>query len=314
MTALRSPRHLLAVALLVAGSLQIAACESDAPAPAAPTDHPSANPTPSTTHSSTSGPQGSQGAAPGPSAPASSAASAEPAGSAAAAGTDDAAWSTTTSLTVDTSAGPIIVHAVFHGTVYIEVDKQVIWVDPYGEGGDLSALPKADFVLITDIHGDHLDEKALGVVKKPGAVVMGPKAVADKLAGTQVIANGDKKQLGPVEVEAIPMYNQKRGPAAGKLFHDKGRGNGYVLSYGGKRVYFSGDTECTSEMKALKNIDVAFVCMNLPYTMPPEEAGACIAAFKPKIAIPYHHRGSDLAALDKALDGSGVKLEKLKFY
>jgi len=318
---LPSPRTLLGAAFLAAAIAQIAACESDAPTPAAAIEKPPAKPAPSTTNTPNAAPGGSHGASPGGSAsPDAGAAgsgspstSAAPAGSAEAPAVDDTKWSTATSTTVDTSAGPMVIHAVHHGTVYIEVAKQILWVDPYSEG-KLDDKPKADFILVTDIHPDHLDEKAIDAVKKAGTVVMGPKEVVDQHPGTQMIANGDKKKLGPIEVEAIAMYNTKRGPAAGKVFHDKGRGNGYVLSYGGKRVYLSGDTECTSEMKGLPRIDVAFVCMNLPYTMPPEEAAECIAAFKPKVAIPYHHRGSDLTVLDSKLAGSGVKVEKLKFY
>ena len=115
-------------------------------------------------------------------------------------------------------------------------------------------------------------------------------------------------------IEAIPAYNLKRGPAPGKLFHDKGRGNGYVLTYRGKRFYFSGDTEGVPEMRALKNIDVAFVCMNLPYTMPPEEAADAVQAFHPKIVIPYHYRGSDLAVFQKGLEGTGIEVRLLEWY
>ena len=120
----------------------------------------------------------------------------------------------------------------------------------------------------------------------------------------------------PIEgmIEAIPAYNIKRGPAPGKLFHDKRRGNGYVLTYGGKRFYFSGDTEGVPEMRALKNIDVAFVCMNLPYTMPPEEAADAVKAFHPKIVIPYHYRGSDLTVFQKALEGTGIEVRLLEWY
>src|SRR5262249_2606624 len=120
--------------------------------------------------------------------------------------------------------------------------------------------------------------------------------------------------LPALGVDAIPMYNKVRGPAPGQLFHDKGRGNGYVLSFGGKRIYVSGDTECIDEMKALKDIDVAFVCMNLPYTMPPSEAADCAAAFAPKILYPYHYRGSDLGDLDKALAGKPIEVRKRNWY
>ena len=110
------------------------------------------------------------------------------------------------------------------------------------------------------------------------------------------------------------MYNNTRGPAPGKLYHDKGRGNGYVLTYGGKRFYFSGDTEGTPEMSALKNIDVAFVCMNLPYTMPPDEAAVAVKSFHPKVVIPYHYRGSDLAVFEKGLEGTGIEVRLLDWY
>jgi L-ascorbate metabolism protein UlaG (beta-lactamase superfamily) len=110
------------------------------------------------------------------------------------------------------------------------------------------------------------------------------------------------------------MYNLKRGPDAGKLYHDRGRGNGYEIDFAGTRVYLSGDTECTPEMKALEKIDVAFVCMNLPYTMPPSEAAECIAAFKPRVLVPYHYRGSDLGELDKALSGKGIEIRKREWY
>ena len=120
--------------------------------------------------------------------------------------------------------------------------------------------------------------------------------------------------MAGLNIEAVAMYNVTRGPAAGKLFHDKGRGNGYVVTLGGKRVYFAGDTECTPEMKALKNIDVAFLPMNLPYTMPPSEAAECVKAFKPKIAIPYHYMGQNTEEFKAALAGSGTEVRLLDFY
>ena len=128
------------------------------------------------------------------------------------------------------------------------------------------------------------------------------------------IANGESKTWQNWSIEAIPAYNLTRGPAPGKLFHDKGRGNGYVLTYGGKRFYFSGDTEGVPEMRALKNIDVAFVCMNLPYTMPPDEAAEAVKSFHPKIVIPYHYRGSDLSVFQKRLEGTGIEVRLLDWY
>jgi L-ascorbate metabolism protein UlaG (beta-lactamase superfamily) len=175
-------------------------------------------------------------------------------------------------------------------------------------------LPPADFILITDIHGDHMDPKAIAKVEKAGTVIFAPAAVAKTVTAATVIGNGETKMAGDWKIEAIPMYNLKRGPAEGKLFHDKGRGNGYVLTYGGKRFYLSGDTEGIPEMKALKNIDVAFVCMNLPYTMPPDEAAEAVRAFKPKVVYPYHYRGSDLKVFESALAGSGVQVKLVDWY
>ena len=134
------------------------------------------------------------------------------------------------------------------------------------------------------------------------------------MPGAVVLANGEREQIGALTIEAVAMYNRVRGPEAGKFYHDKGRGNGYVVSFGGARVYFSGDTECTPEMQALKDIDVAFVCMNLPYTMPPAEALGCVKAFRPKVLYPYHYRESPLDELTPGLAGSGVELRLRDWY
>lgn len=218
--------------------------------------------------------------------------------------------------TFETSAGPVTLHPVHHATVWLEVGTgasvQVLWVDPWSEG-KLDG-PKADAVLVTDIHQDHLDAKALGEVRKPGAPVVAPKAAVDKLGEGTALANGETRDLGFARVTAVPMYNLTRGPETGKLFHDKGRGNGYVIEIGGKRFYVSGDTECIPEMKALEHIDVALVCMNLPYTMPPHEAAECVRAFKPAVLYPYHYRGANLDELDAALAGSGVEVRRRAWY
>src|SRR5262249_21149612 len=142
---------------------------------------------------------------------------------------------------------------------------------------------------------DHLDPKAIDMIKGDKMTIIAPKAVADQLPGTTVINNGETQTWEGITIEAVPMYNLVHGPGPGKLYHDKGRGNGYILTFGDKRVYLSGDTECTDEMKALKNIDIALVCMNLPYTMEPKEAAMCVKAFRPKIVYPYHHKGSNLS-------------------
>lgn len=213
-----------------------------------------------------------------------------------------------------TSAGDLKITPVYHATTVLEHGGKVVIVDPWSKGA-IDKLPKADLLLITDVHFDHLDKDAIAKVKKDSTVIIGPEAVAKELPGTKVIKNGEKITEQGIGIEAIPMYNKVRGPEPGKLFHDKGRGNGYVLTFADKRVYLSGDTECTDEMKALQNIDVAFVCMNLPYTMPPAEAAECVKAFKPKILYPYHYRDSNLEDLKKGLAGEkGVEIRERNWY
>ena len=216
--------------------------------------------------------------------------------------------------TIPATGGNIEVTPITHASTQIEFGGKVIHVDPWSQGSDYSKSKPADLILITDIHGDHLDPAAIDKVKKAGTVIVGPAAVAEKLPGTMTIANGETKTFAGVPVEAVPMYNLQRGPQPGQLFHTKGRGNGYVVTVGGKRLYFAGDTECTPEMKALKNIDAAFVPMNLPYTMPPAEAAECVAAFQPKIVYPYHYRGSNVEEFTAALKGKGVEVRALNWY
>lgn len=212
-----------------------------------------------------------------------------------------------------TSAGPVRITPLNHASTLIEAGGKVIYLDP-AKPVDFSGKPKADLILITDIHGDHMDPEAIKAVTKAGTEILAPPAVVQTVTTGKAIANGETKTWQDWSIEAIPAYNLKRGPSPGKLFHDKGRGNGYVLSYGGKRFYFSGDTEGVPEMRALKNIDVAFVCMNLPYTMTPEEAADAVKAFHPRIVIPYHYRGSDLSVFQKDLEGSGIEVRLLDWY
>jgi len=212
-----------------------------------------------------------------------------------------------------TRAGALKITPINHATMLIEAGGKAIYVDPTS-AGNYDGLPKADLILITDIHGDHMDPKALPQVQKSDTVIYAPEAVAKTVTAAKIIRNGESQTVGDWKIEAIPMYNLKRGPSEGKLFHDKGRGDGYVVSYGGKRIYISGDTEGVPEMRALKNIDIAFVCMNLPYTMPPEEAAEAVRAFKPKVVYPYHYRGSDLKVFETALAGSGVEVKSIDWY
>lgn len=202
--------------------------------------------------------------------------------------------------TIPVAGGEIRITPILHGSVQVEFGEMAIYVDPWSRG-DYSGAPKADLILVTDVHGDHLDAEAIGSLSQEGTELVVSAAVADELGSGTVLANGERQEVAGILIEALPMYNLERGPEEGKLFHEKGRGNGYLLTLGGKRIYFAGDTACTPEMKALQEIDVAFVPMNLPYTMTPEEAAACVAIFKPAIVYPYHYRGSDLTEFQQRL-------------
>jgi L-ascorbate metabolism protein UlaG (beta-lactamase superfamily) len=211
-----------------------------------------------------------------------------------------------------------------HGSFLLNWGDSVIAVDPVM--GALEAAegeePKADLVLLTDIHGDHLDPAAVAKVRKEGAPVIAPRAVVeeagDALPNPTVMANGESQSVldGALTVTATPMYNLERTrPDTGEPYHVKGRGNGYVLERDGLRVYISGDTECTPEMKALEDIDVALVTMNLPYTMTVEEAAGCIREFKPAVVYPFHYRGQDPSKLNELLaDVPGVEVRLLEWY
>ena len=209
--------------------------------------------------------------------------------------------------------GDIRFTAINHASFQIEYGGKVIHVDPWSKG-DYSAAKQADLILVTDIHEDHLDTAAIKRVRKAGAPVVAPSAAAGKIEKPTVINNGETKTVAGVSIEAVPMYNIQRRNSKGEFFHTKGRGNGYVLTLGDKRVYIAGDTECTDEMRALKNIDAAFVPMNLPYTMPPSEAAECVKAFKPKVVFPYHYKDQNPEEFKSALAGESVEVRLLKWY
>lgn len=212
-----------------------------------------------------------------------------------------------------TTAGPVKITPIRHASLLIQAAGQNIYVDPVKDG-NYEGLPAADLILVTHAHFDHFDADRIGKLRKAGMKVIGPEAVAGKLLETMVIRAGEAKEFGGWKIEAVPAYNVKRTQPSGQPWHAKGQGIGYVLTYGGKRFYIAGDTEDVPEMRALKNIDVAFVCVNLPYTMSPEEAAEAIRAFRPKVAYPYHYSKSDLSVLEKALAGSGVEVRVRNWY
>lgn len=185
-----------------------------------------------------------------------------------------------------------------------------------GQLDRFSAVPPPTLILVTDIHTDHLDPRAIAALKSPTTRLVVPTAARSRLLevqGAELMANGETTVIGEVTIEAVPMYNLRPDSESGTIFHTKGRGNGYVLTVG-TRLYVAGDTACTPEMMALKNIDVAFLPMNLPYTMAPSEAAECAKEFRPKIVYPYHYFDSDLRLFESALKGSGIEIRIRDWY
>jgi L-ascorbate metabolism protein UlaG (beta-lactamase superfamily) len=182
-----------------------------------------------------------------------------------------------------------------HGTLILETGTEVIYIDPTGGKDAFEGQKRPTLVLITDIHGDHLSAKTLEELHLEGVPIIVPKAVSDAIPSTivaspKVLNNGETMTINDISIEAIPMYNLREEALK---FHTKGRGNGYVLTIKNERIYISGDTEDIPEMRDLKNIDMAFVCMNLPYTMMVESAASAVLEFKPKRVYPYHYRGTE---------------------
>ena len=228
-------------------------------------------------------------------------------------------WAATDTLPA--SGGDIQITPIMHSSVQLEYAGKVIQVDPVAAYdnvelpllGKFDALKPADLILVTDIHPENLDPAEIAKLRKPGAPVVMPMAAASETgakiaAPTIVLANGESKTVTEIGIEAVPMYNLQHGPKPGEVYHPKGRGNGYIITLGGKRLYFMGDTECTPEAKAVKDVDVAFVPMNMPQTMTPGDTAECIKAFQPKIVYPYHYEGQkrDEAFMRALLRGTTV--------
>lgn len=216
---------------------------------------------------------------------------------------------------IETSGGDLAVTFIGHGTLLLTWGGKVIHIDPYGKLADYSRLPKADVVFITHHHGDHLDRAALDQVRTEGTIVVLTEKCAEQVEGGVVMKSGDFRTVRDIEVEAVPAYNLVHKRENGEPFHPKGEGNGYVLTFGNTRVYIAGDTENTPEMKALEDIDVAFLPMNLPYTMTPEMVADAVAGFKPKVLYPYHYGDTDTSVLVELLKDkpdTEVRIRKMK--
>jgi len=222
------------------------------------------------------------------------------------------------------TGGDIQIHAIHHAALMLTHGNQRILVDPApapgAQGGDptaeYKAMPAPTIILVTDIHGDHFNGDILNAVAG-NATIVAPQAVIDDAkfpaalkAKTRALANGATTTVNGIQIQAVPMYNITQDRLQ---FHNKGRGNGYVLTIGGKRVYIAGDTEDIPEMRALQNIDVAFIPFNLPYTMTPQQAASAVQAFKPKVVYPYHFGMSDVNAFRTQV-GTASEVRMLKWY
>ncbi|MDD2469308.1 MAG: MBL fold metallo-hydrolase [Desulfobulbus sp.] len=216
---------------------------------------------------------------------------------------------------IATSEGEVALGFIGHGSLMLSFQGKVIHVDPYSKVGDYTTLPKADLILLTHDHGDHLDQSALAAIRTQTTQVILPPVCADRVAGGMVMRNGEQQKIMGISITAVPAYNLVHKRENGQFFHPKGVGNGYVLGFGETRIYIAGDSENIPEMKALKNIDCAFLPMNLPYTMTPEMVADAARAFKPKILYPYHYGDTDpnrLVALLKDSPDIEVRIRPLR--
>ena len=206
--------------------------------------------------------------------------------------------------TYETNKGLLKINFVKHASLFFEFDGKVIHVDPVSRMGDYDSYPDADLILITHHHGDHLDLNAINQIKKENTkIVMAEKCheLSEELSDVILMKNGDILNINALEIEAVPAYNTEHKRDNGEPYHIKGEGNGYVILFGDKKVYIAGDTENIPEMKALQQIDIAFLPMNLPYTMTPEMVADAAKLFRPKVLYPYHYSNTDTSIIGTLL-------------
>ncbi|UCG29057.1 MAG: MBL fold metallo-hydrolase [Bacteroidales bacterium] len=216
---------------------------------------------------------------------------------------------------IETADGPVEMTMIGHGTLMFTFGDQVIHIDPVAREADYKNLPKADLILVTHEHGDHLDISVINLIRKPNTKIIVNVGSEERVEGGIAMKNGDTEELNGIKIEAIPAYNIQHTRSNGQPYHPKGTGNGYVITMGDKRIYIAGDTENIPEMKSLKNIDVAFLPMNLPYTMTPEMVADAAKTFRPKILYPYHYGNTDtneLISLLKDEQDIEVRIRKLE--
>ncbi len=202
-----------------------------------------------------------------------------------------------------TSAGVVSITFLGHASLMLAFNGKMISVDPFGEVADYSNLPKADIILATHEHFDHLDPQALVAIRTPATILVLNPAGAKQIGSEITMRNGDIKTVGGLKIEAVPAYNLIHKREDGQPFHPKGIGNGYILTFGDTRLYLAGDTENIPEMKDLKDISIAFLPMNLPYTMTPEMVAEAAKVIRPRILYPYHYGNTDVSKLVDLLKG-----------
>jgi len=200
-----------------------------------------------------------------------------------------------------TSQGELKITFIGHGTLMFNFAVKIIHVDPVSRYADYTKMPKADLILVTHEHGDHLDPEAIKAIRTAQTDIVLTEKCAEKVNGGIIMHNGDIKTVQGIKIEAVPAYNIVHQRSSGVPFHPLGLGNGYVINFGDKRVYVAGDTENIPEMKQLKNIDIAFLPMNLPYTMTPEMVAEAARMFRPKILYPYHYGQTDTSKIIELL-------------
>lgn len=198
---------------------------------------------------------------------------------------------------VKTAGGKLEITFIGHGTLMFTFGGKIIHVDPFSRLADYSKLPQADLILLTHEHRDHLDMKALDSLRTDKTKIILTENCAQQVNGGIIMQNGDVRTVDGLKIEAVPAYNLVHMRSEGVPYHPKGNGNGYVITFGNKRVYVAGDTENTPEMRQLKDIDCAFLPMNLPYTMTPEMVADAAKTFKPAVLYPYHYGKTDPSKL-----------------
>ena len=209
---------------------------------------------------------------------------------------------------INTSSGVVEMHFIGHGSLLFSINNFFIYIDPVRSSGAYDNLPKADLILVTHEHGDHLDPDLINTLRKDATVMLSSEKAAASVSWARIMKAGDINVVNGISVLAVPAYNIKNMRAPGQPYHPKGDGNGYVLTIGDKKIYVAGDTENIPEMKDLKNIDVAFLPMNLPYTMTPEMVADAAKSFKPAILYPYHYGSTNTATIINLLKDSGIEV------